>query len=153
MTTDHPSPIQDSTETVLTDPGQDSEDKWVPLKEASGVSGVPVSTLRKWYRADKIESRKDEDGRRLVRLEEVTAAKDRRTTQSTTLTLPARDIWGLYQQAVHDLQAALAEAAYLRGQVDVLRAGQPEPQDSPEDSDQASDDAHPRGFWSRLRRG
>jgi DNA-binding transcriptional MerR regulator len=154
MTEEQRSPTQDSTATGLPDPGQDTDahrvtDEWATLRDASAACGVPVSTLRKWYRADKIESRRDEDGRRLVRLEDVHRAREGRAP-STTLTLPAQDIWGLYQQAIQDLQVAKEEAAYLRGQVDQLRAEQEPDQVYPPSIEVEA--PRPK-WWARIWRG
>jgi len=47
------------------------EQAWVTLPEASNEVGVPMSTIRDWYRSGAIESQVSPGGQRLVSLEEV----------------------------------------------------------------------------------
>jgi hypothetical protein len=49
----------------------DRDQAWVTLQEASTVVGVPVTTIREWYRTGVIESQVSAGGERLVPLNEV----------------------------------------------------------------------------------
>jgi hypothetical protein len=47
------------------------EHAWVTLQEASEAAGVPMATIRDWYRGGLIESQVGAAGQRLVPLQEV----------------------------------------------------------------------------------
>jgi hypothetical protein len=49
----------------------DRDQAWVTLQEASNVIGVPMATIRDWYRSGLIESQVSSGGQRLVPLQEV----------------------------------------------------------------------------------
>lgn len=118
---------------------------WVTLREASVQSGVSISALRKWYRADKIRSRLDagpNGRRRLVDLEEVLARTQRPTGEEIvpspsssdamvvppgTLLVPS-DAWektlvqlGDLHQADRELAEARERAAKAETERDFLR--------------------------------
>jgi hypothetical protein len=47
------------------------EQAWVTVQEASDAIGVPLATIREWYRGGLIESQVSAGGQRLVPLQEV----------------------------------------------------------------------------------
>ena len=52
----------------MTDQDVDRDEDWVPLVRAAHEAGVPITTIRDWYRTGAIESMATPEGQRLVRL-------------------------------------------------------------------------------------
>lgn len=65
--------------------------EFLTLGEAAGRIGVSQDTLRRWERAGKLHTQRDERNRRLVSLEEVHRLADRPERHRTGRTLSARN--------------------------------------------------------------
>ena len=75
----------------MTTPDQ-TDTRWVPLKDAAEASGVSISTLRKWRSAGKIASQKRSNGRIEVDLAEVVGrAEDREPSAAPKAVVPAAE--------------------------------------------------------------
>ncbi len=102
----------------------------VPIGEAARAIGVSQDTLRRWDRAGKLRTRRDERGRRLVSSADVTRLARRPARHRTDTSLSARNRFeGVVRSVEQDGVMALVEleagpflvtAAITRDSVDEL---------------------------------
>ena len=65
------------------DPAPDRGD-WRTLREASELTGIPISTLRKWCRRDSVDSYLESDGDLTLRMVEMGSVRAKRRTSRAT---------------------------------------------------------------------
>ena len=61
-----------------------SRGEWRTLREASELTGIPISTLRKWCRRDTVNSYLESDGELTLRMVEMGSVKAKRDTSRQT---------------------------------------------------------------------
>jgi len=118
-------PWSDASEPLAAEQAAEDESRWLDLSTASTITGVPVSSLRRWARRGRVTTRRGSEGSgaNLVALEEVLLARASQIGRNAAVDDPVFD--QLLPDAWHRAVAMLCAVAHERGReaaVERLRA-------------------------------